>query len=165
MSETKRQYTPEEKAAFKARIIEASMERLSDIPHMKGLGIQLTDFGRTSVTVKLPYREDLVGNPETGVLAGGAISALLDNACGSAVVTRVHSPAAFATLDLRIDYMKPATPGEDVFAWCECYKLTRKIAFVRGVAYHTDKNEPIANATATFMFTGKGSLPIEALTK
>ena len=163
MSDTKPQYTPEEKAAFKAQVMETSQEHLTGIPHMKALGIEMVDFGRNAVTVKLPYKADLVGNPETGVLAGGAISALLDNVCGSAVVTRVRTSAAFATLDLRIDYMKPAKPGEDVFAWAECYKLTSKIAFVRGVAYHTDKAEPIANATATFMFTGKGSLPVESL--
>ncbi|MDA0338320.1 MAG: PaaI family thioesterase [Proteobacteria bacterium] len=159
----KPQYTPEEKAAFKAKIVEFGQKHMQSIPHMHALGIEILDFGRHSITVKLPYKTELVGNPETGVLAGGVISALLDNACGSAVTARSRTTAAFATLDLRIDYMRPATPGEDVYAWTECYKLTRRVAFVRGVAYHTDRNEPIANATATFMFTGKGTLPVEGM--
>ena len=128
--------------------------RMVQIPHMKALGAEVIDFEHAKVTVRLPYSEHLIGNPETGVLAGGAISALLDNACGSSVVAHSPNDAAFATLDLRIDYMKPATPGKDVLAFAECYKMTRLIAFVRGVAYHDSKEDPIANAAATFMFTG-----------
>ncbi|MBI1181677.1 MAG: hotdog fold thioesterase [Alphaproteobacteria bacterium] len=136
-----------------------SQKFLDRIPHMSALGVQLEDFDVGRVTVRLPYRADIVGNPDTGVLAGGAISALLDNACGSSVVARVAKPNAFATLDLRIDYMRPAEPGRDVLAFAECYKVTRLIAFVRGYAYHDDPAKPIANAAATFMFTGRGELP------
>jgi uncharacterized protein (TIGR00369 family) len=136
-----------------------SQRFLDRIPHMGALGVQLVDFAPGRVTVRLPYRPEIVGNPDTGVIAGGAISALLDNACGSAVVAKVARPNAFATLDLRIDYMKPATPGRDVLAFAECYKVTRLIAFVRGYAYQDTPAEPIANAAATFMFTGRGTLP------
>ncbi|MDX1581808.1 MAG: PaaI family thioesterase, partial [Alphaproteobacteria bacterium] len=135
-----------------------SQNFLQGIPHMAALGVELVDFGPGTVTVKLPYVEKLVGNPDTGVLAGGAISALLDNACGSAVVAKTMKFASFATLDLRIDYMKPAQPGQDVIAFAECYKLTRRIAFVRGVAYHESRDKPIAHAAATFMFTGRGTI-------
>ncbi|MEN3953348.1 PaaI family thioesterase [Iodidimonas sp. SYSU 1G8] len=136
-----------------------SQKFLDRIPHMGALGVQLVDFAPGQVTIRLPYNQALIGNPDTGVLAGGAISAVLDNVCGSAVVARVVKTEAFATLDLRIDYMRPAEPGRDVFAFAECYKVTRRVAFVRGYAYHDDRAKPIANATATFMFTGKGELP------
>ncbi|MFN3231440.1 MAG: PaaI family thioesterase [Alphaproteobacteria bacterium] len=139
------------------KFLKAQM-RMTHIPHMNALGTEVIDFGKGHVTVRLPYNTDLVGNPETGVLAGGAISALLDNVCGSSVVAYNMTPAPFATLDLRIDYMKPATPGLDVLAFAECYKMTKRIAFVRGIAYHESKNEPIANAAATFMFTGRGTI-------
>ncbi len=135
-----------------------SQKFLDGIPHMGALGVQLVNFEVGKVTVRLPYRPEIVGNPDTGVIAGGAISALLDNVCGSSVVARVARPNAFATLDLRIDYMKPAVPERDVFAFAECYKVTRLIAFVRGYAYQDSPDEPIANATATFMFTGQGML-------
>jgi len=128
------------------------------IPHMTALGAEIVDFGETAVTVRLPYNEELIGNPETGVLAGGVISTLLDNACGTAIIALSRKTDVFATLDLRIDYMKPATPGKDVLAFAECYKMTRRIAFVRGIAYHDSKDDPIAHAAATFMFTGRGKL-------
>ncbi len=64
-----------------------------------------------------------------------------------------------ATLDLRIDYMKPATPGKDLLARAECYKLTRNVAFVRGVAYHDDPSDPIATSVATFMLSAPDREP------
>ncbi len=144
---------PDEEKLLK---IVQSQKFMDAIPHIKALGARLVDFSSEHVTVKLPYNEELVGDPDTGVLAGGAISALLDNVCGSAIIARTMKASAFATLDLRIDYMKPAKPGADVYARAECYKLTRKIAFVRGVAYQDSEDNPIATAAATFMFTGKG---------
>ena len=55
------------------------------------------------------------------------------------------------TLDLRLDYMRPAVKGETVVARCECVKLTRQIAFVRGIAHGGDDIRPIAQSAATFM--------------
>jgi len=129
-------------------------EFLGDIPHINALGVELVEYTPSGVSLRLPYREDLVADPEDGLFSGGAISAFLDNTCGYAVAARTDRKNVFATLDLRIDYMKPATVGKDVLSFAECYKMTRRIAFVRGVAYHKNRNEPIANATATFMFTG-----------
>jgi uncharacterized protein (TIGR00369 family) len=101
--------------------------------------------------MRLPYHPQLVGNPETGVLHGGAITALIDACCGAAVFMALAKPAFIATLDLRIDYLAPATPGRDVYADIECYKLTRNIAFVRGCGYHDRADDPIAAAAGSFM--------------
>lgn len=137
-----------------AKFFEKDDEFLADIPHINALGVQLVEYTRNGVSLRLPYREDLVADPEDGLFSGGAISAFLDNTCGYAVAARTDRKNVFATLDLRIDYMKPATVGKDVLSFAECYKMTRRIAFVRGVAYHKNRDEPIANAVATFMFTG-----------
>ena len=141
------------KASLK-KLFKERGEFLETIPHIHALGVDLKEFGPKGVILRLPYREDLVADPEDGLFSGGAISAFLDNCCGYAVSARTDSERMFATLDLRIDYMKPAKVGEDVFAFAECYKITRRIAFVRGIAYQDSRDEPIANATATFMFTG-----------
>ena len=94
--------------------------------------------------LSVPYDERLVGDPQTGVLHGGVITALLDSASGSAVLSAGQNPMVTATLDLRIDYMRPATVGQTVHATAECYRMTRSIAFTRAVAYHTDPDDPIA---------------------
>jgi len=59
-----------------------------------------------------------------------------------------------ATLDLRIDYLKAATPGREIFGGAVCYKLGHELAFVRGCAYHDTPDDPIATSSAIFMFTG-----------
>ena len=123
------------------------------IPLNNALGIEIfdVDIERGVAWMKLPYDDKLVGNPETGVVHGGAVTALLDTTCGAAVFAKMQRWGAVATLDLRIDYLKPGTPREDIVARAECYKLTSNVAFVRSIAYHSDENDPIASAAGAFM--------------
>jgi uncharacterized protein (TIGR00369 family) len=127
------------------------------VPHSAALGTRFVEAGPGHAVLRVPWSEQLVGNPDTGVLHGGVITAVLDNASGMAVGSTQSQPGAIATLDLRIDYMKPATPRRDVFARAECYKRTRNVAFVRGVAYHDDPADPIATTVATFMLDSNRS--------
>jgi len=123
------------------------------IPHNHALGLRVESVAGGVARMRLPYADHLVGNPATGVLAGGPITTLMDSCCGAAVFVKSQAPRPIATLDLRIDYLRPAIPKRDVLAQCECYKLTRHVGFVRGVAYHDDPSEPIASAAGAFMFT------------
>jgi uncharacterized protein (TIGR00369 family) len=124
---------------------------LEGVPHAAALRMMVIEIKPGEAVCKVPYAEHLVGNPDSGVIHGGVITALLDNTCGTAVGSKTGMRGAIATLDLRIDYMKPATPKQDIFAFAECFKVTTNIAFVRGLAYHTDRNDPIATCAATFM--------------
>ena len=99
----------------------------------------------------LPWREELVGVPESGILASGAIVSLIDTASGGSVWMTLGHFEPIVTLDLRLDYMRPAVEGETVIARCDCVKLTRKVAFIRGVAHGGDPKRPIAHSAATFM--------------
>ena len=110
--------------------------------------------------ILLPYAERLVGNPETGALHGGAVTALLDASSGAAVFVKLGRAASIATLDLRIDYLAMAKAGSDLHCRAECYKITRRVAFVRGVAFHEDPQDPIATSAGTFMLNAKGN-PLE----
>ncbi len=132
-------------------------EWFSDIiPHNKALGLKVLDARRGFASMRLDWREELVGNPETQVLAGGPLTAMLDACCGMAVATMLKNPEPFATLDLRIDYVKPATPGQAVIAEAECYRVTHSVAFTRAFAHHGDAKDPIAAAAGTFMLGTKG---------
>ena len=99
----------------------------------------------------LPYRPVFVGDTETGVLHGGVVTAMLDESCGLAVQLALDGTRAIATLDLRIDYQKPATPGLAIRAHSLCYRVTRSIAFVRSTAYQDSEDDPVATATGCYM--------------
>lgn len=126
---------------------------VESVPQASALGFKLISVEPQRGSILTPWREELVGDPDTGVIAGGVITALLDHVCGLAVTSRSLEGGflSTATLDLRIDYMRPAAPRADVTADAHCYKLTRNIAFVRAHAFDSDPEDPIATAQAAFV--------------
>jgi uncharacterized protein (TIGR00369 family) len=121
-------------------------------PHNLALGMRFVSLDEEHAVVALPYDERLVGNPLTRVIAGGAITALMDTTCGAAVFARLREPLRIATLDLRIDYLRPATPDVEVHARASCFKVTREVAFVRCETYHpSDDKDLVAVANGTFI--------------
>lgn len=132
---------------------EEANEHMLNIPHSSALGMEFVSQDADECELLIRYAAHLVGDPDSGVIHGGAITALLDNAAGM-VARPPDMPreiAAIATLDLRIDYMGPATPGKDVHARAHCFKRTTNIAFVRAIAFVSSPDDPIATCTATFM--------------
>jgi uncharacterized protein (TIGR00369 family) len=130
---------------------------LGQLPHALALGIEIVsvDVPRGVCVMRLPWRAELVGDPERQILHGGVITALLDTLGAAAAIVRgVYFPA---TLDLRIDYLRPATPFTDLIAEAECYRTTRHIAFVRGVCHQGECDRPVANLTGTFVIAERGS--------
>ena len=123
---------------------------MTAVPWAKELGFQVTSVERAKASAKVNWQEALVGDPETGVIAGGVITSLLDNLCGVAVAAALTEMRPLATLDLRIDYMRPATKGEDIIAEAECYHVTRSVAFCHAWAFHGDRSQMVATASATF---------------
>ena len=103
--------------------------------------------------IRVPWREDLVGDPDTGVLAGGLVTALLDHVGGLAVWIALDRFEPIATLDLRVDYMRAAEPGRDLIAEARCYRLTHSIAFVRAWAFEDGPDDPVAAAQAAYMLS------------
>lgn len=123
------------------------------IPHLKALGITYHGHGRGWSELALPYAEHLVAYPDAGVIASGAIFTLMDSAGGFSVMTGAERMQPVATLDLRLDYLRPATPGQTIIGRSEVQKMTRSIVFVRGLAHDGDPARPVAHMTGSFMFT------------
>jgi len=121
--------------------------------HGGWLGLSYHDHGEGWFELALPWREELVGIAETGVLASGPIISLMDNATSMSVWTLTGKFVPHATLDLRVDYMRAAVPGKTVIGHGECYKLTRTISFIRGIAHDGDPADPVAHVIGTFMAT------------
>jgi acyl-coenzyme A thioesterase PaaI-like protein len=111
--------------------------------------------------MRVGFRADLVGDPAEGGLAGGVIFALLDQTCGMAIGIalrtgfeaegRTLAMGGMATLDFRLDHIRPPRPGLAVTAEAECVGLNGDVAVVRGWAYDDDPADPVAVAQAAFM--------------
>ena len=134
---------PDRRSAFGRAFIAA-------LPHARLLGMELIEIDDGRVVMQMPYDARLVGDPETGVIHGGAVSALMDTCGGAAVLAHRSQPAGTATLDLRIDYMRAATPGRPIRAEAMCYQMTRSVAFVRATATDGESDRPVATATGAF---------------
>lgn len=120
------------------------------LPHAAALDMRLEEAKDGRAVIVMPYDPGLVGDPATGVLHGGAISALMDTAGGASVMCHPAAGFSTATLDLRIDYFRPATPGQAVTARAECHHVTRSVAFVRVIATDEDEARPVAMGTGAF---------------
>jgi uncharacterized protein (TIGR00369 family) len=126
------------------------------VPHAAALGLTLVAVGDGRGTMRVAWREDLVGDPETAVIASGVVTALIDHTCGLAINAAFDMPQPIATLDLRIDYLRPAAPRAGLVCEAHGYKLTRSVGFVRDQAWDVDPADPVATAQAAFMINPRG---------
>lgn len=135
---------------FDPRLLMSYAEKVG---HGAALGIVYHDHGPDWAELALPYREMLIGVPESGIIASGPIISLMDMATSLAIWVKLGHFRHQATLDLRVDYLRPATPGKTIVGRGECYRVTKSVGFVRGLAHDGDRDDPVAHVAATFMFT------------
>lgn len=126
---------------------------VSRVEHSARLGMTVLEAVERKVRVRLPWREDLVGNPETGVLHGGAIFAFMDQAGGLAnTCTTFPVFEITPTIDMRVDHLRAPASGKAVICEAECYRMSQQVMFVRmSVFEEGDEADPVATGLATYM--------------
>jgi uncharacterized protein (TIGR00369 family) len=132
---------------------ERFMSFVRHIGHGGAIGIAYRAHGEDWAELSLPYDGKLIGMPQSGILASGPIISLMDMATSLAIWIKLGRFRPQATLDLRVDYLRPATPGATIVGRGTCLAAKRRIAFVGGTAHEGDESDPIARVTGTFMFT------------
>lgn len=135
-------------------VYETLQQHYLSLPHSQALGLRFECLQHRSPTLSVAWREDLIGNDQSQVIHGGAITTLVDVASATAVAAQLPEFEALATLDMRIDYLHAATPKQRIYATADCYRLSGQVAFVRTTCYHENEpHQPIALGMATFMRT------------
>ncbi|MGG4053955.1 PaaI family thioesterase [Delftia tsuruhatensis] len=79
-------------------------------PLNRWLGMRVESVEPDSVTLTIQWREELISSPERQTTHGGILATLVDGAGDYAVAARIGR--AVPTLDLHVDYHRPATPGD-----------------------------------------------------
>ena len=135
-----------------ARFYETLRKHFADsIPHVREIGLRITELSAQGARVELPYRPEWLGDTQRGLIHTGIITTVVDSVSGLAVLAAQTEMQSIATLDLRMDYLRPALPEKTLICHAECYRLTRSIAFVRASAWQDSEAEPVAVSQSTFM--------------
>jgi uncharacterized protein (TIGR00369 family) len=132
---------------MKHDVLRQVMEEM--IPFNRYLGVRFTASRKGFARLEIPFREELVGDPLRPALHGGVLSALADAAGGSAVWAGIEDERArVSTIDLRIDYLRPARLVTLV-AEAEVVRLGNRVGVADVRLFHPDaESETVA--------TGKG---------
>lgn len=138
----------ESAADFTARI---SARYATLVPHVGALGIEILTADAGGVLARLPLRPDFIGDPDRNIVHTGVVTTLIDSIAGVTVLVANGAPEAVATLDLRVDYLRPTVLGTPLHCRAECYRRTAQIAFIRISVWQDDEAAPVANSLATFM--------------
>ncbi|MBV0902192.1 PaaI family thioesterase [Haloarcula salina] len=123
----------------------------NDIPFVERLGMEITtvDDGHAAGTLSLERSHS--SNPESLVAHGGVTYSLVDTVGGAAVVSL--SGSISPTVDMRIDYLAPATA--DLRAEAEVVRNGGSVAVV-DVEVYDDDGHHVASARGTYKTGGDG---------
>jgi uncharacterized protein (TIGR00369 family) len=126
------------------------------IPFNRVLGIEVAHIATGRVVFRVPFRPEFVGDPERPALHGGVISAVADTAGGCAVWTTVKETDRVSTIDLRVDYLRPARL-ETFEATATVLRVGNRVGVVNIVVAHPDRSaEPVAEAKGVYSIKRAG---------
>ncbi len=124
---------------------------VASLPHSSALGQEIVRIGRGEVRMRQPYAHGLLGDPQQGLIHTSVQFSLVDSALGAAVLSGFERMEAIATLDLRMDYHRPAVADLDLFVDARIDRISRQIVFVSAQVWQKEPQEITAMARATFM--------------
>ncbi len=134
---------------------------VATLRHCQVLGLTVESAQDNVLIMRLPYSEQIVGNPVTGTVHGGSLTTLMDTACGTAVFSSLPGFELCPTLDLRMDYMKAATPNRDLFAEARVTRVASSVVFTECEVFQGEERDLVAKCAATFMRIGENMTPPE----
>ncbi len=105
------------------------MEELIPFNRLLGLKVELLAEGHC--VLRVPWRDELTGDPFRPAVHGGVLSMLVDTAGGLACFSKLTSRKdRVSTVDLRIDYLRPAH-GQDLRCEGRVVRMGNRVAVAR----------------------------------
>ncbi len=126
---------------------------LEGIPFSRAAGMQAERMSHARGSVSMKASPDWTGHSAASQIHPGCLTVLADTACGLAVGAAMNPIEPYATLDLRMDYLRPARAGLAMRCDAHCHRLSHSVAFVRGEVFQPDSDEAVASVNATFMLS------------
>lgn len=122
------------------------------------LGIRAERIDRSLACLRLPFAPGLVQGG--GLVAGGVLATLLDEAMAHAVLARIDMEKGqrTATIDMNVTFLAPARPGMDLVAEAVVVKNGKRVVFTRATARAGETE--VASATASFLVITPGEGPV-----
>lgn len=132
---------------------------LSVLRHCQLLGMKVIQADQNSLQMLLPYNEAIIGNPLMATIHGGALTTLMDTACGTACFVAIDGMELCPTLDLRVDYMRSSEKGENIIAYASVARVTKNVVFTECLVKQESDDLLIAKCNAAFMRIGPEMTP------
>lgn len=126
------------------------------IPFNRFVGLVVEQLEVGACTLRIPWRDELIGDPTRPALHGGVTSMIADTACGAACFTSLPSSSdRLSTVDLRVDYLRPGTAAD---IWCRgtVMRMGNRVAVARsevfddGLPTSDEESKPIATAIGVY---------------
>lgn len=119
-------------------------------PFMATLGATLESVSPGEVEIRLPFRSELT--QQHGFLHAGAVSAVLDSACGYAALSLMPEGVGVLSIEFKTNLLAPAQ-GDELLVRARVVRAGRTITVSRGDAYVRldDQEVLVATMLATIM--------------
>lgn len=119
----------------------------------RAMGLRVDALARGSCVLRIPWRDDFVGDEQRAALHGGVTSMICDTAGGCACFTMLDRDSdRVATVDLRVDYLRPGGPA-DVVCHARVVRMGNRVAVARMEVFSGVPREgadPIATGQAVY---------------
>ncbi len=120
------------------------------IPFNLHIGFTVEEVREGYARVRVPFREEFIGDPRRPALHGGLLSAVIDASGGLAVWTQFEVTDLISTVDMRVDYLRPG-PDRDILAESRVVRMGNRVSVVNTVVYAAGSpDEPVAEGRAVY---------------
>lgn len=120
------------------------------IPFHRFLGITVEALEDGMARLRIAFRPEYVGDPFRPALHGGISSTLIDATGGAAVWSTLEMTDRVSTVDLRVDYLRPARL-EDLVAEARVLRVGNRVGVVSIRAFHpTTPDETVAEGKGVY---------------